>query len=137
MAEMAELRDGKQFKRFGVVQVGGTIVDYAVANALVYLLATGEVLAATIGFLIGSAINYIGHNVYSYEHTDRNSISFLGYLRYMSAVGFALLARLAVVKLLAMFTGLPFWLILIAGIGVSFVVSYVLATVWVFRRKAG
>jgi len=134
---MAQLRDRGQFVRFTLVQGLGTVLDYAVAVALVGLLTAPQLAASTAGFLLGTVVNYCAHNIFSYAHTSRASISLKGYGSYLLAVLFALAVRLAAVALLGAVTALPFWLILIAAIGASFVTSYVLATLWVFARKSG
>lgn len=134
---MPNLRDKNQFLRFGVVQAVGMVVDIAVAVGLVSFLAFNGVIAAATGFLTGGAINYCGHNLFSYTHTDRASITLRGYVHYMAAVSFSLLVRLVVVGLLDYLTAIPFWLVMIIGVGVSFMLTYVSATLWVFRDRSG
>lgn len=131
---LSQLRDRRLFLRFFFVNGLGTIVDYAVAVLLVAAFAVAEIAAATAGFVIGTVFNYVGHTLFSYEHTGRDSLSILGYLKYLAAVMLSLVVRLAVVAGLGAATALPFWFVLIVAIGASFVASFVVATLWVFRK---
>ncbi|SLN75886.1 GtrA family protein [Ruegeria meonggei] len=130
----SELRDKRQFFRFFGVNILGMIADYLLAVLLASFFGTPYVLAVTCGFILGSFVNYCGHNIFSYEHTSRETISALGFGKYLLAVLFSLIVRLIVVAALDYISLLPFWLILLAAIGVSFVVSYVISTLWVFRK---
>lgn len=131
---LSQLKDKRLFLRFFFVNGLGTIVDYGVAVALVVLFAVGDVVAATVGFIIGTVFNYVGHTLFSYEHTGRDSLSVMGYLKYLAAVMLSLVVRLAVVAGLGAVTALPFWFILLVAIGASFIASFVIATLWVFKK---
>ena len=97
-------------------------------------LSFSYLAASTWGFIIGSIVNYVGHNILSYEHTDRGTISVKGYVKYFMAVIASLLIRLLVVAAFEYLSDLPFWFILINAIGASFLTSYVISTKWVFRK---
>jgi putative flippase GtrA len=120
--------------RFAAVSVIGTIADYLSALFLASVYEIPYVAASTCGFVIGSIVNYCGHTIFSYEHTDKKSISILGYAKYLLAVSASLVARLAVVAALELVTELPFWIVLACAIGASFVVSYVISTLWIFKK---
>ena len=128
------LRDRGQAIRFTAVSVVGMLADYAAALVFANLLGLPYLVASTCGFVIGSIINYIGHNLVSYEHTGAATISVLGWVKYFFAVILSLLVRLAAVALLEQLTALPFWIVLVIAIGASFVTSYVISTLWVFRK---
>ena len=130
----SDLRDKRQFFRFFGVNILGMVADYLLAVLLASVFGTPYVLAVTCGFILGSFVNYCGHNIFSYEHTSRETISALGFGKYLLAVLFSLVVRLIVVAALDYISLLPFWLILLVAIGVSFVVSYVISTLWVFRK---
>lgn len=121
--------------RFAGVSGIGTIADYLSALLLAGVFNVPYLAASTCGFVIGSIVNYCGHTIFSYEHTDRQSISILGYAKYLLAVSASLVARLVVVAALELVTALPFWIILAAAIAASFVVSYVISTLWVFKKS--
>ena len=119
---ISDLKDKRQLLRFLSISALGTAADYALALLLAGTLSTPYAIASTLGFILGSIINYVGHNIFSYEHTDQNSISLRGYGKYFLVEG------------LAYFTPLPFWFILLVAIGASFVANYVISTLWVFRK---
>ena len=131
---ISDLKDKRQLLRFLSISALGTAADYALALLLAGTLSTPYAIASTLGFILGSIINYVGHNIFSYEHTDQSSISLRGYGKYFLAVLSSLALRLAVVEGLAYFTPLPFWFILLVAIGASFVANYVISTLWVFRK---
>ena len=131
---ISRLRDWRLFLRFSLVNGIGTVVDYLAAVALVAAAGLGPIVATTIGFVLGTMVNYVGHTVFSYG-VGRSSLSIANYLRYLIAVLLSLAVRLAAVTGLERATSLPFWIILIVAIGASFLASYVLATLWVFRRS--
>ena len=131
---ISNLKDKRLFFRFLSISVVGTIADYLLAVLLALVFSAPYVFAATCGFVLGSVVNYCGHNIFSYEHTDKSTISLRGYGKYLLAVLSSLAVRLAVVAALGYVTALPFWLILLVAIGASFVASYVISTLWVFRK---
>jgi putative flippase GtrA len=129
------LKDKRLFARFFSVSIFGTIADYLLALLLVSVFASPFVFASTCGFIVGAFVNYCGHTIFSYEHTSKASISVVGFGKYLIASLFSLLVRLAVVALLGYFSALPFWFILLCAIGASFISSYVISTLWVFRKQ--
>lgn len=132
---ISDIKDGRLLFRFLSISALGTIADYLVAILLALVLSIPYILASTCGFVLGSAINYCGHNIFSYKHTSKNTISILGYGKYLMAVLSSLIVRLAVVVSLTYVTALPFWLILLVAIGFSFVTNYLISTLWVFRKS--
>lgn len=130
----SNLADKRLFFRFFSVSAIGTILDYLLALLLATVLYSPSIVAATCGFILGSIFNYCGHSVFSYEHTNRKTISFKGYLKYFYTCLFSLLLRLLVVALLGYFSVWPLWFILLVAISVSFISSYVIATLWAFKK---
>ncbi len=130
---MKDLKDRRQFVRFAGVSVFGTVADYLLALLLASVGAS-YIAASTFGFVLGSFVNYCGHSIFSYEHAGRETISLKGFGKYFLAVMFSLVIRLAAVAGLEYATSLPFWLVLLIAIGASFVASYVISTLWVFRK---
>ncbi|MEZ5777499.1 MAG: GtrA family protein [Paracoccaceae bacterium] len=131
----ANLKDRGQFFRFFGVSLIGTVADYLAALGLEQFLSFSFVVASTWGFVVGSIINYAGHNLISYAHTDARTISVRGYVKYFMAVVLSLVVRLAVVAALGFVTALPFWFILLCAIGASFLTSYAISTLWVFKKS--
>lgn len=130
----SNLKDKRLFLRFLSISVLGTIADYLLALLLASAFSVAYIPASTCGFILGSIVNYCGHSIFSYEHTSRKTISVTGYVKYLLAVLSSLAVRLAAVAMLGYFTTLPFWFILLVAIGASFVTSYVISTLWVFRK---
>jgi len=132
---MADLKDKAQFFRFLSVSFIGTLADYLLALFLAGILFFPSIIATTCGFVLGSIVNYCGHAIFSYEHTSRETISVFGYIKYFFAVILSLFVRLLVVVGLGYIPALPFWFVLLCAIGASFVASYLIATLWVFRKS--
>ena len=130
---MSGLKDKHLFFRFLSISALGTVADYLLALCLVSLFGFSYVLASTCGFILGSIVNYYGHNIFSYEHTSRKTISVRNYFKYLLAVLLSLVVRLAVVMGLEYIWPLPFWLILLIAICASFAINFVISTLWVFR----
>jgi len=130
----SNLADRRLFARFATVSVVGMAADYLLAVFLASNFATPYVVASTVGFILGTIVNYCGHTIFSYEHTDKSSLSVPGYGKYLLAVAASLLVRLAVVVGLQFATQWAFWFILICAIGASFIASYVISTLWVFKK---
>ena len=130
----SDLADKYLVLRFASVNIFGTIADYFLAVFLTEIYGFARVAASTLGFILGTIINYCGHSIFSYEHTSINSISFLGYGKFLLAVSASLVVRLAVVVALGYVTALPFWFILLCAIGASFLVGYVISTLLVFKK---
>ncbi len=130
----ANLRDKGQFLRFFSVSLIGTVADYALAVGLEVKLGLAYVLSAALGFMLGSLINYGGHTIFSFSHTKRSDLSVIGYAKYLGAVAASLVVRLVVVAMLGRLSTLAFWFIMLCAIGASFVTSYLISALWVFRK---
>ena len=128
------LKDKRLFARFFSVSIVGTIADYLSALFLAGVFGFPIVLASTLGFILGAFVNYCGHTIFSYEHTSKESISFIGFAKYLAAIMVSLLVRVGVVAVLGYVSALPFWFILLCAIGASFISSYVISTLWVFKK---
>ncbi|MBE1283553.1 MAG: GtrA family protein [Rhodobacteraceae bacterium] len=120
--------------RFAVVALAGLVVDIAVAWSLAVPFGFDLVLAATIGFSCGAAVNYVLHEVWTFQQGARQVSAFRA-ARYLGALGVTLVARLTAVAVLS-------WLlkaegqelvILIGATGVSFFVNYAVSKLFVFR----
>ena len=134
MTMLSTLTDMRLFLRFFFMNGLGTIVDFTVAVLLVAWVAVPDLAATAAGFIVGTLFNYVGHSLFSYAHAGRKSLSVAGYLKYLTAVLASLGVRLAVVAGLDWTVDLPYWLVLLIAIGASFIASFVIATLWVFRK---
>jgi putative flippase GtrA len=124
-----------RFLRFFGVSGVGTVADYVAALALHSLLGLSGVLASTLGFLLGTALNYLGHHHITFSTGDDAPASVRGFLRYLAAVMASLMVRLIVLVGLERFTALPFWIVLSIAFAASFFCSYFISLLWVFRRR--
>lgn len=131
---MGSLTDIRQFFRFFGVSVVGVIADYTLALFLATLLFIDSLLATSLGYILGTVISYYGHSLFSYEHTSKETVSLNGYVKYFFSTILSLLVRLTAVGLLEYFLDFPFWFVLLIAIGLSFVTSYVVSTLWVFKK---
>ena len=132
---MKELVARNRFFRFFGISTIGTVIDYLSAIALYSLLGLSGVVASTLGCLLGTAVNYLGHHHITVANPDSGAATILGFLKYLGAVLASLAVRLAVLVILQGSTSLPFWLILSVAFAGSFLCSYAISLFWVFRRK--
>ena len=122
--------------RFLAVAVAGLIVDLAVAWSAVYILGWPLWLAAAAGFVVAAAMNYVLHELWTFR-AGMQQLSTGRAVRYGIALFATLCARVATVAVLsAVFTSAYPMLVLLAGVGVSFCVNYLLSKYFVFRPRA-
>ena len=134
MAQDQNTGHAARLMRFFGVQSIGTVADFVVA-LLLRTLGLGSVVAVTIGFFLGTCINYLGHHHITFATGDGAPPSFGAFAKYVVSVLASLGVRL--LALVAVETGLgaPFWVALIVAFGASFAVSYLFSLYWVFRRS--
>ena len=118
--------------RFLLVTVLGVVLDIAIAYALHELAGVPLALAALVGFVCAASANYVLHQLWSFQSGVRKlSIGRAG--KYAAVAGITLLARVAVVAVLAAYLEGQFaLLILICGAGVSFFANFTLSKLFVF-----
>ncbi|MGJ8585552.1 MAG: GtrA family protein [Marinosulfonomonas sp.] len=131
----SRLSDAGTFSRFFSVSVVGMAVDVCMALLAKGFFGLPSIPASALGFLLGTVANYCGHSLFTYATPERRPITLLGYCKYMVAVSTSLVARLASVALLDFSTALPFWIVLLVSIALSFIVSYIISTIWVFNKN--
>lgn len=130
----AQIR-GSRFMRFFGVSSVGTVADYVTALALHAVVGLSGVVASTLGFLLGTALNYLGHHHITFSTGDGAPATLVGFLRYFAAVLASLAVRLIVLVGLERIASLPFWIALTIAFGASFLSSYFISLLWVFRRS--
>lgn len=134
---MTQVPGGQQkFLLFTAVSVIGTAADFLLALGLHNYVGLAAVAASAIGFSLGTCINYLGHHYITFASDDGQAASMKGFGKYAAAVAASLVVRLAVVFGLDTLGVLPFWLVLIVAIGASFICSYLISLLWVFKKKA-
>lgn len=132
---LSDLTNRGRFLRFFGVSTIGTAADYVTAVALHAFLGLSGVVASIIGFLLGTALNYLGHHHITFATGGDDPASVLGFLKYLGAVMLSLAVRLIVLVGVEMIDGVPFWFALGVAFTASFICSYLISLFWVFRRK--
>lgn len=132
---MRDMIRNSRFARFFGVSSVGTAADYLSAVALHGLLGLPGVVASTVGFLLGALLNYLGHHHITFSAGKDDPATVFGFLRYLAAVAVSLLVRLIVLVGMERLTVLPFWIILTIAFAASFLCSYFISLLWVFRRS--
>lgn len=123
-----------EFLRFFTVTVLGVVLDIAIAYTLVKGFGVTLWLAATIGFVIAASVNYVVHQLWSFQGGSRQ-LSLARAAKYGGVALATLAARIAVVAALdAALGGQQPLLILICGAGVSFFVNFGLSKLFVFNE---
>jgi putative flippase GtrA len=121
--------------RFGLVAVAGLIVDIIVAWGLARLWNVPLVFPATVGFFCGALLNYVLHELWTFQGGARK-LSVSRAMAYFLSLWATLGVRLAVVALMGMTLAPGNDLaILIAASVVSFFVNFAVSKLWVFRPK--
>lgn len=124
-----------EFLRFFTVTVLGVVLDIAIAYTLAEHFGITLWLAATVGFVIAASVNYVVHQLWSFQDGSRQ-LSVTRAAKYGGVALATLAARIAVVAALdAVMQGQWPLLILIAGAGVSFFVNFALSKAFVFAEK--
>ncbi|MCV2871484.1 GtrA family protein [Defluviimonas sp. WL0050] len=131
---LARIGNSRFMRFFGVSSVG-TVADYISALALHFFLGLSGVVASTLGFLIGTVLNYLGHHHITFSTGDGSPASLFGFLRYLAAVMASLVVRLIVLVGFERAMAVPFWIALTVAFGASFLCSYFISLFWVFRRN--
>lgn len=118
--------------RFFVVTVFGVVLDIAIAYGLHELGGLSLALSAVIGFVCAACVNYLLHQMWSFQSGSRR-LSFQKAAKYGVVAGLTLMVRAGVVAVLdGYLAGQYALLILICGAGVSFFVNFTLSKFFVF-----
>lgn len=122
--------------RFFLVALAGLVIDIAIAWTLVAFAGATDAIATVIGFATATIANYIAHQFWTFRIGERRATA-LRLIGYVAVVIVTLAVRLLVLGLLGPI--LPGAGILApvrfgAASAVSFVLSFVLSRLFVFRR---
>lgn len=123
------------FLRYFCVVVGGLVIDLGLAWTLANLAGVPLVLAAATGFSVGAVVCYFLHEFWTFRAEDsRLSLKRAGL--YIVTMATTLSARLSIVALLAPLGSghVRSLAVLIAAVGVSFVVNYLVSRFVIYRR---
>lgn len=126
--------EGREFLRFATVAVSGLAVDISLAWGLSAVVGVNLVLAAAAGFVAGAAFNYLLHEFWTFQRTERR-LSVARMVRYSAALGATLATRLAVVYALSQILNAKqseLAILLLATI-VSFAINYLASKYFVFK----
>ena len=122
--------------RFFAVAVAGLVLDLAVAWCAARFLGLPLWLAAAVGFVVASAMNYALHELWTFRKGARR-LSAGRALRYAVGLAVTLTARVVAVAALAAALGDDWVLsVLLAGAGVSFGVNFLISKYFVFHPRA-
>jgi putative flippase GtrA len=124
-----------ELARFFLVTLMGVILDIGIAYTLSQGFGVTLWIAATIGFVIAASINYVVHQLWSFQEGSRR-LSVVRAGKYAGVAFVTLAARVAVVAMLdTVLAGRMPLLILICGAGASFFVNFTLSKFFVFSEK--
>ena len=105
-------RERTRFLKFAVVGVIGAIVDFGIANLLVYVFDVQLVVAGTISFICAILSNFTWNRVWTYpDSRSKSPVTQFIQFAVISVLGLAI--RIPILKfgeplLLRLFEGLPF-----------------------------
>ena len=119
-----------------MVSVAGVVLDLAIAYSAATLFGFPLWIAATIGFLVAAAANYVSHELWTFRD-GAHQLSAHRSVQYMCVSALTLLSRLAVVALLSTLIDKDYaLLILICGAGVSFFVNFTISKFFIFTERS-
>ena len=96
---------GPQFRRFLLVGAGVTALDYLVMIAAVQGLGWNSVVAAGLGFCVGSLANYLFNRHYTFRSRTPHATAML---RFLVVIGIGLLLTLLLMHWFTARWGLPY-----------------------------
>lgn len=112
VAILQDPRERNRFLKFAVVGIIGAVVDFGIANLLVYVFQVNLVVAGTISFICAIISNFTWNRLWTYPDSRSKSLitQFVQFL-IISVMGLAI--RIPILKfgeplLLQIFEGLPF-----------------------------
>ena len=123
--------------RFALISFVGLSVDIGVAWALIALVGAPDPVAAVVGFLIATVMNYFGHQLWTFRKGERRA-SIRRFLAFAAVVVLTLAVRLLILDLLGPLlpgSGLNAPIRLGLAATVSFFVSFLLSKFLIFRHK--
>jgi putative flippase GtrA len=122
----------RKFSRY--FMVGGTcsLIDLAAFAAIIYGSEVHYLIAGTLSFVIGTAVNYFLSVRYVFERIKRSRRSAITLVYFASAIGFAI--NLAVLGGFIEIVGLHAMLAKIAGTGAAFGWNFGSRYYWIFDK---
>lgn len=119
--------------RFAAVGVINTVIDYALFNALYYLLDAALLVAHVTGASVAVVASFLLNRNWTFADTKHHTDWRGQLLRHILTAGSAV-AISSVAIWLAYFV-LPAYLAKLAAVGVSFAWNFTLSRLWVFRAR--
>lgn len=98
MYELIKRRGFRQFIKFGIVGLTGTVVDLGIYNLLAVLLGYNIYIARVISFTLAATNNYILNRKWTF-HSDDNKIA-AEYGKYFFIASVGLFLNLGIMRLL-------------------------------------
>jgi len=80
----------RQFVKFGIVGVGGTLIDLVIYNILALLFHYNIYFARTISFILAATNNYILNRRWTFKNKDKNIAKQYFQFFFISAIGLGL-----------------------------------------------
>lgn len=119
--------------RFIVVALVGLFLDLTVAWCTARVFGLPLWLAASMGFVVAAATNYLLHELWTFFQVAQK-LSVARAARYSVALAATLFTRVATISTLTILVDeAPTLLVLLAGAGISFFVNYLVSKHLVFR----
>jgi putative flippase GtrA len=112
MNVLTNSRERTRFVRFAIVGAIGAVIDFGVANLLVYLLAAPLVLAGTLSFLSAITSNFLWNRFWTYPDS-RSKPLLRQFIQFAVVNGMGLTIRIPILHwgeplLQHLFAALPF-----------------------------
>ncbi|WP_159086869.1 GtrA family protein [Loktanella sp. Alg231-35] len=122
--------------RFGIVSIIGLCVDIALTWLVFASFGVSLLVSAAIGFAAGACLNYALHEFWTFKRTE-SRVSIQRLTRYAIALVATLTARLCAVFVFSRVMDEVQYalLILILATGISFVMTYLISKLFVFKSE--
>lgn len=127
----------KEFIKFGITGLLGTVTNLFIFFLGADLLKFPEIPVSIFCFIIASAQNYLINHIWSFkEYTGGEKISFFKWLQFISGSLAGLLLNILMMKLILYLFDLPYKFIAqAAGIAAGMAVNFIISKFFVFRKK--
>lgn len=129
---ISKVADGSQAKRFILVGIINTAIDFALFNLLFYELGFALLLANLLAWLAAFSVGFLLNRNWTFAQVAGDSDAKGQFLRYLLTAGSALALASASIWFAALV--MPAWVAKIVAIGITFVWSFTLSRLWVWPQ---
>lgn len=130
----AIVAEAKRFLSYGIAGLVATASHYATMMALVWTMGGREVLASSLGFIVGAFVKYPLNYWLVFESRQRHRVAVP---RFAIGLGLSFALNAVLLALLLRLLDVHYMVSQVLTTGVVILANYVIARLWVFRHRPG